>query len=58
MGSESKKDAHLSNQGATFIRLNELERVSNNRLISIFTSKRVWKFLKKKQLTKSDLTNT
>ena len=30
MGSESKKNAHLqSNQGATFIRLDELGRVSN-----------------------------
>jgi hypothetical protein len=39
---ESKKNAHLqSHQGATFIRLNELGRVS------IFTSKKVWKFLKK-----------
>ena len=32
--------------------------VKINQLISIFTSKKVWKFLKKNQLTKSDLTNS
>ena len=32
--------------------------VKITRLISIFTSKRVWKFLEKIQLTKSDLTKT
>jgi hypothetical protein len=40
---------------STFLRLND---VKITRFISIFTSKRVWKFLEKIQLTKSDLTKT
>ena len=44
----SKKNAHL---GAFFVGLNEL---TLTRLMSIFNSKKVWEFLVKIQLTKSD----
>ena len=47
MSSESKKNAPLLRHlGAFFIRL--------NKLVSIFTSKKGWKCLRKNQLTQSE----
>ena len=55
MTCESKNNAHLLNPlGATFIRLNELGTyvVKITRLMSIFTSKKVYNFWKKKSADK------
>ena len=53
MSYESKKNAHLQcHLVACFISLNELFKLT--RMMSIFTSKTVWKLLIKIQWTKSD----
>ena len=54
MSYESKKNVHLQRHlGASFIN-QAWYGVKLSRLISIFTSKNVWKFLVKNQLTNSD----
>ena len=54
MSYESKKNAHLHPRGIFCKTQWAWQGVKLTRLISIFTSKKVWKFLIEMQLTKSD----